>query len=489
MNRFLLTGIYVFWGWVWAVASEKGEAEWYGRVSSAGKGIAGVAVTDGYRLTATDARGNYRLSGCEAAGFVYITLPAGYKVTTKNGDSGFYRPVVFEKGRRQRVDFELEKEEGPVEEYALLVCADPQVYFEEELPVLRQAVEDMRQWAGEMYAGKPVYGLVCGDIVGDIRTKPGFFGPVKEIFRASGFPFFYAAGNHDADLGIRSNETSKTTYGRHFGPAWYSFNRGKIHYVVLDDVFCTGKDYAYTGYVEERQLRWLEQDLALVPENSTVIVTAHIPLYSREARNGNPAREKVSQAISNREHLLDLLKPYRVHFMSGHTHYQENYVLGDRFFEHVHASLCGLFWQAPWCGDGTPRGYAVYEIEGDEITRWYFKPVGKDREYQFRVYPPGSDPGKPEAITVNVWNYDPAWRICWYENGVKQGDMEQYTGYDARISEYVSANRKNFRYSYIGAEPTEHMFYAVPQSADSRIRIEVTDRFGEVYIWEGRAGK
>jgi len=67
-------------------------------------------------------------------------------------------------------------------------------------------------------------------------------------------PFFYVIGNHDLDLNVRSNEHARTTYKSYYGPTYYSFNRGNVHYVVLDDIFFIAKSYLYVGYLTEQQL-------------------------------------------------------------------------------------------------------------------------------------------------------------------------------------------------------------------------------------------
>lgn len=182
-----------------------------------------------------------------------------------------------------------------------------------------------------------------------------------------------------------------------FGPTYYSFDRGRVHYVVLDNVFCLSR--GYVGYIEESQLEWLERDLALVEPGSTVIVFMHIPTFSREARAGNSSKEESNRMTANRNAL---------------------YRISDSLLEHVHPPLSGLFWQSPWSSDGVPWGYMVYEIDGDDVT-WYYKPVDKGPEMQFSAFPVGEDPLNPACVVVNVWNWDPDWKVCWYEDGVFRG--------------------------------------------------------------------
>lgn len=89
--------------------------------------------------------------------------------------------------------------------------------------------------------------------------------------------------------------------------------------------------------------------------------------------------------------------------------------------------------------------------------------------------------GEKQCGCCYVWNYDSAWKIFWYENGVKMGEMQQYTGWDPAIVDYTEKNRQNFRYKYIGAGATEHLFYAEPVDKNADIKIEVIDRFGNIY--------
>lgn len=449
------------------------------------KGIAGVAVTDGLNVVATDSKGRYTLLSNATVGYIYITIPSGYTIPIENEAPYYFRKITDKSKTRQKIDFHLKKSARDDNRHTLIVWADPQTYFDENVPELQKAADDVQKLVHEAYTDRNVYGVVCGDIIGEIKTDKRFFDITKQMLNATNVPFFYLLGNHDMDLDVRTNDLSKKTFNSHFGPTYYSFNRGKVHYIVLDDVFFYAKGYGYIGYLEEKQLKWLEQDLALIPENSTVVVCCHIPTWSREARHEKWGDESLNKVMNNRRHLYELLKPYKVHIMSAHEHYNENYILSDNLYEHVHAAISGLFWQSYWNMDGTPSGYGVYEFDGDDV-KWYYKAVGNGRDFQFNAYPVGANKEKPNSITANVWNYDKDWKVYWYENGVKQGEMQQYTGTDVTIYNDVTANRENYKFKYIGCAATEHMFFADPSSPDSEVKIEVIDPFGKVYIWANK---
>ena len=461
---------------------------YYGQVISQGKGIANVPVTDGTQIVLTDKHGKYSMISTSAVEYIYITLPDGYEVPMQDKVPAFFQKVPNEPSKKVRMDFKLTPSSESNKKHILVVWADPQVYFDEEIPQVQQASQDVKDLLTTTYPGLPAYGIVCGDIIGDINKKPSYFSPMINAISETKIPFFYVIGNHDLDLNVRSNEHARTTYQSYFGPTYYSFNRGDVHYIVLDDIFFIAKSYLYVGYLTEQHLQWLEQDLKQVTPGSTVVVATHIPTYSREARRKEWGKESTMKVLNNRSHLYELLKPYNTHIMSGHEHYNENYVLADNLYEHVHAPLSTLFWQAPWACDGTPGGYAVYEFDGGNVS-WYYKSVGKDRNYQFELYPVGASRDKKDAIVANVWNYDSTWKVQWYENGIDRGEMTRFSGYDPAIYDYCDKNSSTFKHKYLGADITEHLFYAIPQIEGSDIRIVVTDHCRKVYTREMKQSK
>lgn len=442
-----------------------------GTVSAAGKGIRNVSVTDGYTVVKTDKKGRYKMEAAPEAEFIYISLPSGYAVPQRNGAPLFYSEV------KPQVNFQLRKEAGDQNRHNFVVWADVQVYEAHEIDdYVKVAAQEVFDWSQE--TGIPTFGVSCGDIVGD--SKDDMLVDVQNATACCGIPFFTLMGNHDYVPG-GDNESSKDLYQSHFGPNYYSFDRGLIHYVVLDDVFYYGRNYM--GFIEEPQMEWLKQDLSFAPEGSTVVLFMHIPTYSVPARHGDWGKEEMNKILTNRSELYAVLKPFNAHICSAHEHYIENYIIADNLMEHVHGPLSGLFWQSTLSWDGVPWGYTVYEVDGADI-KWYYKPVGLDKSNQFTAYDMGEDPMKPDCVVANVWNYDSKWKVEWSEDGVPQGEMTRYRGWDRSIVNDVDKRReKEFKWKYIGAGPTEHLFYAKPSRADAEVDIKVTDHFGNVYTW------
>lgn len=446
-----------------------------GKISAAGKGVAGVAVTDGFNVTVTDRSGNYELLSNKTAEFVYISVPAGYQFANEKGIAKFYMPVVTD-NNSFKADFNLEKLTVDDTSHCFVVWADTQMISEKDVELLKaQTVPDLQQ----LVAGYPkqtlFHGIGCGDLVWD---KFELFEGYKQAIAATGVPFFNVIGNHDMDLDARTDELSARTFKQQFGPTYYSFNRGAVHYVVLDDVFFIGTAKQYIGYITENQLQWLEQDLALVKPGTTVVVSLHIPTNTGAAKR-NKKEAELGSVVANRKQLYKILAPYQVHFMSGHTHFNDTWEQ-DNMMEHNHGTVCGAWWTGPVCGDGTPNGYGVYEVNGNDI-KWYYKSTGLPKIHQLRVYGKGKAKEFPDEITANVWNWDAKWKVEWVEDGVVKGAMEQRVALDPLAVELYAGPELPKKHKFVEPTLADHIFFAKPSVNAKKIEVKVTDRFGNSY--------
>lgn len=449
-----------------ATATDAGERRLSGHVFDGNKGLSGVAVTDGYTIVRTDKDGKYELSANPSAGFVYISVPSGYHIPEERYIASFYRSLDRSLGN----DFTLEKLPIDDRKHNFVVWADTQMISKKDCEqLMNQSVPDLKGLLRSYPKDTLWHGIGCGDLVWDHFD---LYGDYKEAVYFSGIPFYNVIGNHDMDLDARTDDRSDKTFRENFGPTWYSFNRGEIHYVVLDDVFFIGADKKYIGYLTESQLAWLEQDLAMVKHGSTVVVSLHIPTNTGAARR-DKKEEELGGTVSNRKQLYKLLAHYKVHLMSGHTHYNDNWEEGD-MMEHNHGTVCGAWWTGPICGDGTPSGYGVYEVDGADI-KWYYKSTGMDRSKQMRIRAVEGE------IVANVWNWDNKWKVEWFEDGVSKGPMEQRVAFDPWAVELYAGPELPKKHTFVEPFLTDHIFFAKASAGAKKIMVRVTDRFGNIY--------
>lgn len=443
----------------WArVAAGKSRNTIRGRVSARGKKLAGVSVSDGFSVVQTNRKGRYQLPVNDQARFVFISVPAGYHFPQEKGLARHYHPITGQAG--QSYDFELSPLTSDDSRHRFIIWADPQVKNAADVKLLmEQSVPDVQLLLQGLGADSLVHGIGVGDLVWDNHA---LFPKYSEAVAAMGIPFFQALGNHDMDYRKGGDETSDATFQKVFGPTYYSFNRGKVHYVVLDDVRYLGKERTYDGYISQQQLDWLRQDLRFVPKDHLVIVNLHIPVAGR---------------VQNRADLYALLQGYQVHIMSGHTHYNQN-VIQDGIYEHIHGTVCGAWWTGPVCSDGAPSGYGVYEVEGNQLS-WYYKSTGLEANHQLSLHVETLTNQK--RLIANVWNWDPAWKVEWWADDAYMGTLTNSKGLDPTAVALYKGDRLPARRPFAEPSRTDHLFVAHFKPEVKKIRIVATDRFGKKY--------
>ena len=245
-------------------------AEVKGSVRTAdGKGIKGVVVTDGYNFAQTDKKGGFKLEVDRRARHIYISTPAGYLVENKGSIPQFFIPIEASK---KSYDFELTKNPTDDSRHTFFATADVQVTYTDDIARYATIAEDMRQLVASV--GGDYFSVDCGDIVGD---SPWLYPHYLEVADGAGIPIWRILGNHDMNYHGKCFETSYATFEETFAPNYYSMNRGKAHYIFLNNNFYVGREYFYMGYYTEALLEWLERDLSYVPKDAAVFVIQHIP--------------------------------------------------------------------------------------------------------------------------------------------------------------------------------------------------------------------
>jgi len=445
-----------------------------GKVLCNGKGIENVVVTDGETFATTNNKGVFSMVINSESKFVYISTPSGYNSQVENGVVKYYLPL---QGSGKNYNFNLHKSNTDAKRYGLVVISDPQIWAEKEFAKLSISMQDIKETVNSYNNDRPFFGICCGDIV---SSNHSFYPRYNEIIESSDITFRNVMGNHDMTNFGRSFETSLSNYESMYGPAYYSYNIGDIHYVVLDNNFYVGRDWYYIGYLPEKQLKWLEKDLKYLKEGSTVILMMHIPSTCTEKDRKEFRYENSASTMINHRGLYDILKPYNVHIFSGHTHTPFNTQITQNLYEHVMPGLSGAWWQGPYCTDGAPNGYEVFEVNGSEL-KWYYKSTDYPKEYQLKVFSGDDYPDFKGYVVANVWNSDASWKVELYVNGKCIREMERFSAYDPRVKEFYS-NTEKLDHKWIYPSLSDHFYRAPLSEAAKNIEVRATDRFGNLFI-------
>jgi hypothetical protein len=452
-----------------------------------GAGLPRVAISDGTSITLTDRDGHFTLVTTEDA-FVSCCLPGDHEIATSpTGTARLFQPVksglVAGKDEASLV-FDLQPRRASAEQHQFLVLCDPQTQNRAEMGLFHQQTVPDVQALLKARGDVPTFGVGNGDLMFDDLS---LFPDYEKAVSMMGVPFFQSIGNHDLDLLGRSDEAASRAFIERFGPTYYSFNVGALHYIVLDNVFWHGA--GWIGYVDERQLTWLEADLSQVEHGRTVVVFQHIPLLCTQYRRLEEGSPGSTLCVTNRAAIYRLFEPFKAHVMSGHTHENEN-VLEQKIYDHVHGTVCGAWWTGPIGFDGSPNGYGVYDVRGEEL-RWHYKATGQPSTHQLRVHgpgTPGTDPKQPGALVANVWNWDPKWQVAWIEDGQPRGPMEKFRGLDPLSVQLHAGPSLPKGKAWVEPMVTDHLFRCTPAPAAREVHIEATDPFGTKYTETWRRG-
>ncbi len=428
-------------------------------------GIPGVLVSNGRDVVKTNDNGHYNLPNIYDNGpnptkpeamTVFITKPDGYAVPLDednvpqffyhhipDGSPANVRGEEFRFGGLPasgplpfRLNFPLVKNHED-DQFKVAVSGDTQTYSNAELGYFRDTT--VKEWAAIPDLAAVI---IEGDVMGDDLSLYTRF---KEVVSAANAPQYYVPGNHDFDFDAPTDANSFDTFKREWGPAYYSFDIGDVHFVVLDDVRypCTPEldnqdglhgdgdqcdtpdtNPTYNGVITDQQIEWLKNDLAHVPNDKLVVLNMHIPIVS--FIDQNIAR----QMVDNQAELYETVGCERAAdgsfppefckrpllALAGHTHTNEQIRPGESFegwaetldsgalppgrsvpaspFPQIIVGASAGSW---WSGDfdasvvpeswqrlGAPRGYYVFEFDGNTYQDT-FKATGFAAEKQVGI--------------------------------------------------------------------------------------------------------
>ena len=230
------------------------------------KPLYGICVSDGLNVVETDREGKYELPGWDGERFVFITTPSGYY-----SNDGYYLPL--DNTKMEGYDFglmrydALDKKDGS---HSFIQITDTEIFnawdHGEWVDNLRKYCEDVR----------PAFLIHTGDICYE-------YGLVhhKRMLNTEnmGLPVFYCIGNHD----LVDGKYGEALYEEIYGPVYYSFNVGNVHYIVTP-MRCG--DYV-PSYDEAQVVRWMKNDLDHVKAGTPIIIFNHDrPFYGNDYTYG-----------------------------------------------------------------------------------------------------------------------------------------------------------------------------------------------------------
>lgn len=445
-----------------------------GTVTAGTLKLSGVVITDGVNFAATDKSGKFQLEVNDQSDFIYIFTPSGYTAKRTDGISQFYKKVDQ---NTTSVNFDL----IPLvksDNYVLIAVGDPQTKTVEQYSQFEKSVLPDISETAKMYSKQntPVVVLYLGDVVWDTMS---LFDNHKKGIDKLGIPVYSAIGNHDYERELSGDKLCSRSFTNCFGPTYYGFNLGNNYIIVLDNIiYDTNKKYIED--LDQQQIDWIKGYVKYIPAGANVIISMHAPINKFWVKN---------YVMSNgHKQLLDLLKGFNLKFITGHIHVNSNVYVIPGVMEHNVASSCGAWWNSYYAPDGTPSGYQVFELDSDK-TEWYYKSVNKERDFQMELYQKGSFKEKPDAVVAKIWNWDPNWKVEFFEDGKPSNNIVQFNSTDpsyknamiARIKEGKITQAEFERANFLMPRNSYFYFATVPSPNAKNIKAVATDGFGRKY--------
>lgn len=387
-----------------------------GKFGSQDSVFQGVKVSNGEQIVRTDENGRYEIS-VDDDSVIFVIKPSGYRTSLDENNLPKFYYIHKPKGSPQfrfpgskptgslpqSIDFPLYQQSEP-ESFKILLFGDPQPRNDVEVDYIAHDV--VRDLIGDESA----FGVTLGDIAFDNLDT---FKTINQTIALIGIPWYNVIGNHDLNLDAKTRGEINETFEATYGPSYYSFDYGQVHFVVLDNIDWLknpeGNDrFHYEGGFGKRQLEFLKNDLALIPEAQMVVLMMHIPIISVNDKS------EMFELIENRPFCVSI---------SGHTHDHRHLFLGEKDGFHgkkphhhiVNVTVSGNWWSGAkdengiphtTMADGAPNGHSVMTFDRNGY-RLDFHAAGRPASEQMRIglaNKMNASLTGDEEVWVNVFN-------------------------------------------------------------------------------------
>ncbi|HEY2852751.1 MAG TPA: metallophosphoesterase [Gemmatimonadaceae bacterium] len=338
-----------------------------------------MIVSNQRDVVVTDSLGRFEIpSG--ATGIVFVSVPDGFR------SSGTFWRTTTAAG--ESADFGLIRQTRS-RTFSFVHASDPHL-----APNNVDRFRRFRQMTDSLH---PAFVLMGGDLVRDAMSQSesnarSYFDLYAAESKSFRTPVWTVPGNHDHYGIIRSRSHADSAnplynrgmYRQYFGPDYYSFTYGGVHFIGLNTI--SPDDSAYYGDVDSVQMEWLERDLAHVPAAMPIVTFNHIPMISSWTTlvgydedplvasiariNGKP---RFRHTVGNVLDVLEVMRGHRyVLALGSHMHAPEHSSFvsdGVQVRSDVSAAIVGGQEVGPVI---IPSGFTLYRVHDGNIDAGQF---------------------------------------------------------------------------------------------------------------------
>jgi lysophospholipase L1-like esterase len=373
--------------------------------------LSDIKVSNGQEIVTTDAQGRYELPvGQDTT--VFVIKPRGYKTPVDDkqlpqfyyihkpdgSPPSHYAGVSPTGALPSSIDFALYPQREP-DKFRAILFGDPQPRNQQEVDFIAHDVVE------ELIGTDASFGVTLGDIAFDALEV---FEPQARAIAILGIPWYNVIGNHDVNYDAREDRHSDETFERVFGPNYYSFDYGPVHFLVLDDIewlIDENGEGRYQGGLGPRQMAFIRRDLEMISPDQLVVLMMHIPLT--DVRD----RHELYRLIEQRPFCMSISAHQHTHEHRYITH-ADGWRGPERHHHVVNVTVSGSWWSGTrdergiphaTMADGAPNGYSIIAFDGHRY-QLDFKAAGRSKDYQMSIrMPERIDPASDGSAQVDVF--------------------------------------------------------------------------------------
>jgi outer membrane protein assembly factor BamB len=330
--------------------------------------LPGVRLTNGVDVVATDAQGEAHLWVDRTKyRFATLTIPAGWWPTTP-----WFHPVPVDSAGPDDVEFGLRARPASaadVDSIRWVHLSDTQVDtwgHPYRMDVDLEQVDDLPE--------PPLFLVNTGDLV-EVGSDTTHWNNYVSQLSATDLVVFPVVGNHDT----LATATPLEYYEQYMGPPYYSFEAGRFHFIVYNDMVAP--------LATPAQDAWLANDVAAAPPGSFHLVFKHFMLQ---------------------ETLLSKVEAWAtlgvVAGFSGHWHAHQ---FGERPQGILEFNICRTR-SGPL--DRTPRAFGIVTCTREGEVRYDLRRLAVDHRAEIASPPPDAVAAR-DAVEVLAQAYDTSARV------------------------------------------------------------------------------
>jgi hypothetical protein len=337
----------------------------------------------------TDSLGRFQIP-MGMTGIVFVSVPDGFR-----SSGAFWRATTTSLAS---IDFGVVRE-AQSRTFSFVHASDSHI--------APQNVDRFRRFRQMTDSLGPAFVLMGGDLVRDAMSQTesaarSYFDLYAAESKSFRTPMWTVPGNHDHYGIIRSRSHADSAnplynrgmYRQYFGPDYYSFNYGGVHFIGLNTI--SPDDSAYYGDVDSLQMEWLKRDLGHVPAAMPIVTFNHIPMISSWTTlipyDEDPLVASLAKVNGKKQYrhtvgnVLDVIQAMRGHryvlALGSHMHSAEHSSFvsdGVQLRSDVSAAIVGPNDLGAMI---LPSGFTLYTVHDGKIDEGQF----------FRLDPPSVKP-------------------------------------------------------------------------------------------------